>query len=117
MGDSFIFISDINLIVYLSMSSPTESEKILLEVKNKIKSYPFNFRGASILTGQEEGAYGWVTVNYLLENFAKVPQPVFKRGGWTVGRHTCHPRGVQRADFRLLLLCLSSGIFVVLLCA
>ncbi|XP_048857067.1 ectonucleoside triphosphate diphosphohydrolase 2-like [Brienomyrus brachyistius] len=55
----------------LNMSSPMESEKILLEVKSKIKSYPFNFQGASILTGQEEGAYGWVTVNYLLENFAK----------------------------------------------
>lgn len=40
---------------------------------NRIQSYPFDYRGAAILSGQEEGAYGWVTVNYLLENFIKVP--------------------------------------------
>ncbi|XP_064164186.1 ectonucleoside triphosphate diphosphohydrolase 2-like isoform X1 [Anguilla rostrata] len=55
----------------LTISSPRVSEEILREVGDKIKSYPFNFRGAAILSGQEEGAYGWVTVNYLLENFVK----------------------------------------------
>ncbi|KAG7476850.1 hypothetical protein MATL_G00087190 [Megalops atlanticus] len=55
----------------LNMSSPSDSDQILQEVGQKIRSYPFNFRGASILTGQDEGAYGWVTVNYLLENFVK----------------------------------------------
>uniref|UniRef100_A0A4W5PEF5 Ectonucleoside triphosphate diphosphohydrolase 2 n=1 Tax=Hucho hucho TaxID=62062 RepID=A0A4W5PEF5_9TELE len=47
------------------------SEKILNEVGSKLHTYPFDFRGATILSGQEEGAYGWVTVNYLLENFIK----------------------------------------------
>ncbi|XP_018614559.2 ectonucleoside triphosphate diphosphohydrolase 2 isoform X1 [Scleropages formosus] len=55
----------------LNMTSPSESDKILQYVKDKIRSYPFSFRGAAILTGQEEGTYGWVTVNYLLENFIK----------------------------------------------
>lgn len=55
----------------LTISSPSVSEEILREVGDKIKSYPFNFRGAAILSGQAEGAYGWVTVNYLLENFVK----------------------------------------------
>lgn len=55
-----------------SISNPIESEKILKEVGNKLHTYPFDFRGATILSGQEEGAYGWVTVNYLLENFIKV---------------------------------------------
>uniref|UniRef100_A0AAY4EK76 Ectonucleoside triphosphate diphosphohydrolase 2 n=1 Tax=Denticeps clupeoides TaxID=299321 RepID=A0AAY4EK76_9TELE len=55
----------------LNMSNPKESDKILEEVGKKLKMYPFDFRGASILSGQEEGAYGWVTVNYLLENFIK----------------------------------------------
>lgn len=54
------------------MSSAAQSDEILKEVSAKLKSYPFNFRGATILSGQEEGAYGWVTVNYLLENFIKV---------------------------------------------
>ncbi|XP_060763388.1 ectonucleoside triphosphate diphosphohydrolase 2 [Neoarius graeffei] len=55
----------------LNISRPKESNAILKEVEEKLKSYPFQFKGATILTGQEEGAYGWVTVNYLLENFIK----------------------------------------------
>ncbi|KFR10940.1 Ectonucleoside triphosphate diphosphohydrolase 2, partial [Opisthocomus hoazin] len=35
------------------------------------KTYPFDFRGAKILSGEEEGVFGWVTANYLLENFIK----------------------------------------------
>ncbi|XP_071774876.1 ectonucleoside triphosphate diphosphohydrolase 2 [Centroberyx gerrardi] len=55
----------------LNISSPERSSQILQEVGHKIQSYPFKYQGAAILTGQEEGAYGWVTVNYLLENFIK----------------------------------------------
>lgn len=55
----------------LNISNPLESKQILNELGNKLRTYPFNFRGATILSGQEEGAYGWVTVNYLLENFIK----------------------------------------------
>ncbi|CAF91655.1 unnamed protein product, partial [Tetraodon nigroviridis] len=56
----------------LQLSSPEQASQILQEVSQKIQSYPFNYRGASVLSGQEEGAYGWVTVNYLSENFLKV---------------------------------------------
>lgn len=31
-----------------------------------------DFRGAQILSGNEEGAFGWITVNYLLETLIKV---------------------------------------------
>ncbi|XP_070706875.1 ectonucleoside triphosphate diphosphohydrolase 2 [Pempheris klunzingeri] len=55
----------------LHISSPEQSVQILQEVGHKIQSYPFSYQGAAILSGQEEGAYGWVTVNYLLENFIK----------------------------------------------
>ncbi|XP_042365209.1 ectonucleoside triphosphate diphosphohydrolase 2 [Plectropomus leopardus] len=55
----------------LRISSPELSVQILQEVGHKIQSYPFSYQGAAILSGQEEGAYGWVTVNYLLENFIK----------------------------------------------
>uniref|UniRef100_A0A3Q3Q5J0 Ectonucleoside triphosphate diphosphohydrolase 2b n=1 Tax=Monopterus albus TaxID=43700 RepID=A0A3Q3Q5J0_MONAL len=55
----------------LHISNPVQSTQILQEVGYKIQSYPFSYQGATILSGQEEGAYGWVTVNYLLENFIK----------------------------------------------
>ncbi|CAL1569642.1 unnamed protein product [Knipowitschia caucasica] len=55
----------------LHISSPLQSAQILEEVQQKLRSYPFDFRGAAILSGAEEGAFGWVTVNYLLENFIK----------------------------------------------
>lgn len=54
------------------MVNATESQRVLKEVEKKMQSYPFKFKEATILSGQEEGAYGWVTVNYLLENFVKV---------------------------------------------
>lgn len=59
-----------------SLSSPELSTQILKEVGQKIQSYPFDYRGAAILSGKEEGAYGWVTVNYLSENFIKVSKCV-----------------------------------------
>ncbi|XP_056260230.1 ectonucleoside triphosphate diphosphohydrolase 2 [Seriola aureovittata] len=55
----------------LHLFSEEQSNQILQEVGRKIQSYPFSFQGAAILSGREEGAYGWVTVNYLLENFIK----------------------------------------------
>ncbi|KAI4885052.1 hypothetical protein NFI96_015973, partial [Prochilodus magdalenae] len=55
----------------LNISSPEMSKQVLQDVENTIKSFPFSFRGATILSGQQEGVYGWVTVNYLLENFIK----------------------------------------------
>ncbi|KAL0965531.1 hypothetical protein UPYG_G00282510 [Umbra pygmaea] len=53
------------------MSSPDQSAQVLQEVGHTIQAYPFKYQGAAILSGQDEGAYGWVTVNYLLENFIK----------------------------------------------
>ncbi|XP_043914325.1 ectonucleoside triphosphate diphosphohydrolase 2 [Protopterus annectens] len=55
----------------LNITSPQDSELVFNAVKRTIKLYPFDFRGAKILSGQEEGLFGWVTVNYLLENFVK----------------------------------------------
>uniref|UniRef100_A0A8C8BNM5 Ectonucleoside triphosphate diphosphohydrolase 8 n=1 Tax=Otus sunia TaxID=257818 RepID=A0A8C8BNM5_9STRI len=37
-----------------------------------IGEYPVDFRGAQILTGNEEGSFGWITINYLLETLVKV---------------------------------------------
>lgn len=49
--------------------SETMADKILDMVSKTLDEYPFDFQGARIITGQEEGAYGWITINYLMGNF------------------------------------------------
>ncbi|NXK80365.1 ENTP2 diphosphohydrolase, partial [Amazona guildingii] len=55
----------------LHISSQQASDAVLAAVAATLKSYPFDFRGSKILSGEEEGVFGWVTANYLLENFIK----------------------------------------------
>ncbi|XP_058709828.1 ectonucleoside triphosphate diphosphohydrolase 8-like [Poecile atricapillus] len=49
----------------------TKAQQVLAEVAKAIAEYPVHFRGARILTGSEEGSFGWITVNYLLETLLK----------------------------------------------
>ncbi|XP_073451862.1 ectonucleoside triphosphate diphosphohydrolase 1 isoform X1 [Aquarana catesbeiana] len=53
----------------LRLSNPSVADEVLVSVENTLRSYSFDFQGARIITGQEEGAYGWITINYLLGNF------------------------------------------------
>ncbi|KAK2866461.1 hypothetical protein Q7C36_002517 [Tachysurus vachellii] len=53
----------------LKMDNDIASEKVLASVETSLQTYPFSYQGARIITGQEEGAFGWITVNYLSENF------------------------------------------------
>ncbi|XP_045417950.1 ectonucleoside triphosphate diphosphohydrolase 2 isoform X1 [Lemur catta] len=55
----------------LNLTSPEASANVLAAVTQTLTQYPFDFRGARILSGQDEGVFGWVTANYLLENFIK----------------------------------------------
>ncbi|XP_014342004.1 ectonucleoside triphosphate diphosphohydrolase 2 [Latimeria chalumnae] len=55
----------------LNLTDFSASKKVLSAVSSTLQSYPFNFKGAKILSGQEEGVLGWITANYLLENFIK----------------------------------------------
>uniref|UniRef100_G1MRZ2 Ectonucleoside triphosphate diphosphohydrolase 8 n=1 Tax=Meleagris gallopavo TaxID=9103 RepID=G1MRZ2_MELGA len=48
------------------------ADQVLAEIAKTIQEYPVAFCGAQIITGEEEGAYGWITINYLLESFTKV---------------------------------------------
>lgn len=66
------FVLDVYYL-FCSLQNQSQAETILQEVTNTIQSYPFDFRGARILNGMEEGTYGWITINYLLERFIKVP--------------------------------------------
>ncbi|XP_041908396.1 ectonucleoside triphosphate diphosphohydrolase 8-like isoform X1 [Corvus kubaryi] len=55
----------------LRMENSTKAEQVFAEVSKAIGEYPVDFRGARILTGSEEGSFGWITVNYLLETLVK----------------------------------------------
>ncbi|XP_032117707.1 ectonucleoside triphosphate diphosphohydrolase 2 isoform X3 [Sapajus apella] len=66
----------------LNLTNPEASASVLAAVTRTLTQYPFDFRGARILSGQDEGVFGWVTANYLLENFIK-----------THGFHPCWPKG------------------------
>lgn len=55
----------------LRMEKEEDSDKVLDSVAHSLKRYPFSYQGARIISGQEEGAFGWITVNYLSENLRK----------------------------------------------
>ncbi|NXH51292.1 ENTP8 diphosphohydrolase, partial [Rhabdornis inornatus] len=56
----------------LREENSTKAEQVFAEVSKAIGEYPVDFRGARILTGSEEGSFGWITVNYLLQTLVKV---------------------------------------------
>lgn len=55
----------------LKIENEDGSEKVLASVAHSLQKYPFSFQGARIISGQEEGAFGWITVNYLSDNLRK----------------------------------------------
>ncbi|XP_040899851.1 ectonucleoside triphosphate diphosphohydrolase 3 [Toxotes jaculatrix] len=64
------------------------SNEILASLREYLSSLPFSFQNASIISGQEEGLYGWITVNYLNGNFLEKNlwnTYVRPEGGKTVG--------------------------------
>ncbi|XP_034969623.1 ectonucleoside triphosphate diphosphohydrolase 8 [Zootoca vivipara] len=63
----------------LRMENESASKQVLEEVAKTIKQYPVSFQGAQIISGNDEGAYGWITINYLLDSFTKYSA---KDRGW-----------------------------------
>lgn len=49
----------------LNIENGLASDRVFQAVGEALQKSPFSFQGARILSGQEEGAFGWVTVNYL----------------------------------------------------
>ncbi|CAJ1019914.1 GDA1/CD39 (nucleoside phosphatase) family, putative [Leishmania lindenbergi] len=51
---------------------PEADQQVLLDAAQQtLKAFPFQSRGASIVSGAQEGVYGWLTVNYLLNRLDK----------------------------------------------
>ncbi|NWQ85331.1 ENTP2 diphosphohydrolase, partial [Burhinus bistriatus] len=55
----------------LNLTHPTLADGLLAALTVALKSSPFDFRGAQILSSPDEEAFNWVAVNYVLENFFK----------------------------------------------
>ncbi|NXS59619.1 ENTP8 diphosphohydrolase, partial [Brachypteracias leptosomus] len=55
----------------LREQNSSAAAQVLAEVAKTMQEYPVAFKGARVLTGEEEGAYGWITINYLLDSFTK----------------------------------------------
>ncbi|XP_075572347.1 ectonucleoside triphosphate diphosphohydrolase 2-like [Pelecanus crispus] len=55
----------------LNLTSSTFSDGLLAALTVALKSSPFNFQRAQILSSQDKEAFNWVAVNYVLENFFK----------------------------------------------
>ncbi|XP_029465918.1 ectonucleoside triphosphate diphosphohydrolase 1 isoform X2 [Rhinatrema bivittatum] len=53
----------------LRLGNSDVADAVLSSVEKSLRLFPFDFQGSRIITGQEEGAYGWITINYLLGNF------------------------------------------------
>ena len=55
-----------------SLTHPILSDGLLAALTVALKSSPFDFQGAQILSSPDKEAFNWVAVNYVLENFFKV---------------------------------------------
>lgn len=55
-----------------SLTNPEAAANVLAAATQTLTQYPFDFCDARILSAQDEGVFGWVAANYLLENFIKV---------------------------------------------
>ncbi|XP_027728277.1 ectonucleoside triphosphate diphosphohydrolase 3-like isoform X2 [Vombatus ursinus] len=53
----------------LRLQNESAAREVLASIQTYFESQPFDFRGAEIISGQEEGVYGWITANYLMGNF------------------------------------------------
>ncbi|XP_052036991.1 ectonucleoside triphosphate diphosphohydrolase 8 isoform X2 [Apodemus sylvaticus] len=61
----------------LSQKNSSQARDILDAVSQTLSKSPVDFWGAKILAGQDEGAFGWITINYVLGMLLK-----YSSGQW-----------------------------------
>lgn len=64
-----------------SIENSSAAHEVLRAVEETLRTFPFSYQGSRMLSGQEEGAFGWVTVNYLDDRLKQV--------GVSCGRGSC----------------------------
>ncbi|MCP4200711.1 MAG: hypothetical protein GY769_02100 [bacterium] len=50
----------------MRLLEPTDREAILASLESYLETTPFGTTSARVISGAEEGVYGWITVNYVL---------------------------------------------------
>ena len=67
----------------MRLESEAEQEKTMAQLTDYFESTPFDFKEAMILSGQYEGLYAWIAINYLDDAFdtAKVRESMMEMGG------------------------------------
>ncbi|XP_068963595.1 ectonucleoside triphosphate diphosphohydrolase 8-like isoform X2 [Petaurus breviceps papuanus] len=55
----------------LREKNSSQADRIFEEITKVLGQFPVNFQGAQILTGNDEGSFGWITINYILETLVK----------------------------------------------
>ncbi|XP_049567129.1 NMDA receptor synaptonuclear signaling and neuronal migration factor isoform X5 [Orcinus orca] len=58
----------------LSQKNSSQAEDVFAAVSQALSRSPVAFWGAELLAGQDEGALGWITINYVLGLLVQVPQ-------------------------------------------
>lgn len=65
-------LSEACLLCMCSIQNSSAADEVLRSVEETLQKFPFSYQGSRTLSGQEEGAFGWVTVNYLDERLKQV---------------------------------------------
>ncbi|NWH66648.1 ENTP2 diphosphohydrolase, partial [Geococcyx californianus] len=66
-----LYLGATTSMMQLNLTHATLCDGLLAALTVALKSSPFDFQGAQILSSQEKEAFNWVAVNYVLENFFK----------------------------------------------
>ncbi|XP_045190692.2 ectonucleoside triphosphate diphosphohydrolase 8-like [Mercenaria mercenaria] len=76
--DTQIFLGATAGMRMLNETDPVTSNEILNKVQDTIKKFPFSFKTPStqarIISGKEEGTFGWITANYISGKLGVVPK-------------------------------------------
>lgn len=67
-----VALSELCLLCMCSIENSSAADEVLRSVEETLQKLPFSYQGSRTLSGQEEGAFGWVTVNYLAERLKQV---------------------------------------------
>lgn len=55
----------------LNLTNTTQAKAIFEAISDVLGKSPLDFWGANLLSGRDEGSFGWITINYVLDRLVK----------------------------------------------